>query len=105
MRYGIAVDLGGTNIKIVAVSEEGQMLERSSCETQTDSPGSWIKTIRQRIKEIENDQPESARWIGLAAPGLAARDNLSIASMQESFGDSKDSIGQTLCRPPIKCEC
>lgn len=81
MRYGIGVDLGGTNIKIVAVSEEGQVLERSTCETQTDSPGSWVETIRQRIKEIENDQAESARWIGLAAPGLAARDSLSIASM------------------------
>jgi glucokinase len=51
------------------------------CETQPDSPGSWVETIRQRIKEIENDRAESARWIGLAAPGLAARDNLSIASM------------------------
>jgi glucokinase len=81
MRYGIGVDLGGTNIKLVAVSEEGQMLERSTCETQTDSPGFWVETIRQRIKEIENNQAESARWIGLAAPGLAARDNLSIASM------------------------
>ncbi len=74
MPYGIGVDLGGTNIKIVAVSEEGQMLERSTCETQKDSPGSWVNTIRQRIKEIENDQAESARWI-------AARDNLSVASM------------------------
>lgn len=81
MRYGIGVDLGGTNIKLVAVSEEGQMLERSTCETQTDSPSFWVETIRQRIKEIENNQAESARWIGLAAPGLAARDNLSIASM------------------------
>ena len=81
MPYGIGVDLGGTNIKIVAVSEEGQMLERSTCETQTDSPGSWVETIRQRIKEIEKTRAESARWIGLAAPGLAARDNLSIASM------------------------
>jgi glucokinase len=81
MRYGIGVDLGGTNIKIVAVSEEGQMLERSTCETQTDSPGFWVETIRQKIKEIKKDQAESARWIGLAAPGLAARDNLSIASM------------------------
>jgi glucokinase len=80
MRYGIGVDLGGTNIKIVAVSEEGQMLERSTCETQT-TPGSWVETIRQRIKEIENHQAESARSIGLAAPGLAAHDNLSIASM------------------------
>ena len=81
MRYGIGVDLGGTNIKIVAVSEEGQVLERSTCETQTDSPGSWVETIRQRIKEIEKSRAVSARWIGLAAPGLAARDSLSIASM------------------------
>jgi len=81
MPYGIGVDLGGTNIKIVAVSEEGQMLERSTCETQTDSPGSWVETIRQKIKDIEKTRAESARWIGLAAPGLAARDNLSIASM------------------------
>jgi glucokinase len=81
MRYGIGVDLGGTNIKIVAVSEEGQILERSTCETQTDSPGSWVETIRQRIKEIEKTRAESARWIGLAAPGLAARDSLSVASM------------------------
>jgi len=81
MRYAIGVDLGGTNIKIGAVSEEGQMLERSTCETQTDSPSSWVETIKHRIKEIEKDLAESARWIGLAAPGLAASDNLSIASM------------------------
>jgi glucokinase len=81
MSYGIGVDLGGTNIKIVAVSEEGQILERSTYETQADSPGFWIERIRQTIKEIEETRAESARWVGLAAPGLAARDNLSIASM------------------------
>ena len=81
MSYGIGVDLGGTNIKIAAASEEGQVLERSTGETQTDAPDSWVETIRQRITEIENNQGESAHWIGLAAPGLAARDNLSIASM------------------------
>src|SRR5258708_32959999 len=81
MQYGIGVDLGGTNIKIVAVSAKGQILERSTCETQTDAPHSWIETIRQRIKEIEGAQTERAFWIGLAAPGLAACDNRSIASM------------------------
>ena len=45
MRYGIGVDLGGTNIKIVAVSAEGQMLESSTCETQTDSPLSWVESV------------------------------------------------------------
>ncbi len=81
MPYGTGVDLGGTNIKTVAVSGEGQVLERSSGPTPTDSPASWIEVIRQRIKEIENVCGEAARWIGLAAPGLAARDNFSIASM------------------------
>jgi glucokinase len=81
MRYAIGIDLGGTNIKIIAASEAGQILERSTCETQTDSPASWVEAIRQRIKEIENARSESADWIGLAAPGLAAPDNLSIASM------------------------
>jgi glucokinase len=81
MRYGIGVDLGGTNIKIVAASEAGQILESSTCETKADSPASWVETIKEKIKAIENGQAESASWIGLAAPGLAARDHLSIANM------------------------
>ena len=81
MCYGIGVDLGGTNIKIVAISQEGQVLDRSTCETESDSPQSWIRTIRTRIKQIELARTEEARWIGLAAPGLAAPDNLSVASM------------------------
>lgn len=80
MPYGIGIDLGGTNIKIVAVSEEGDVLDRSTCETEADAPVSWVETIRDRITEIEQTR-EPARWIGLAAPGLAARDSLSIASM------------------------
>jgi glucokinase len=81
MRYGIGIDLGGTNIKIIAVSGAGQILESSTCETQTDSPESWIETIKQKIKAIATSQGETESWIGLAAPGLAASDNLAIASM------------------------
>jgi glucokinase len=81
MRYGIGVDLGGTNIKIVSVSQDGDVLDRSTCETQADSPASWVETIRQRIREIEETRSEPAGWIGLAAPGLAARDSRSITNM------------------------
>jgi len=79
--YGIGIDLGGTNIKVVAASQAGEVLERSTCETRADSPESWVEIIRHRIQEIEKTQAESARWIGLAAPGLASRDSLSIVSM------------------------
>jgi len=81
MPYGIGIDLGGTNIKVVAASDTGEVLERSTCETETDSPKSWVETIRHRIHEIEETRSESADWIGLAAPGLASRDSLSIVSM------------------------
>jgi len=81
MAYGIGIDLGGTNIKIVAATEAGDALERSSHETPVDSPKLWVETIRQRIGEIEERRAESARWIGLAAPGLASPNSLSIASM------------------------
>jgi len=81
MSYGIGIDLGGTVIKILAISEDGQILDRSSSDTASDSPSSWIQTIRNRIKQIQETQKGPAKWIGLAAPGLAARDNLSIASM------------------------
>ena len=76
MNYAIGVDLGGTNIKVAVVSEDGQILDRSSCET---ADGSWAETIKQAISKHEDGRGEKARWIGLAAPGLAAANELSIA--------------------------
>jgi glucokinase len=81
MRYGIGIDLGGTNIKTSSVSEAGQTLERASHETEADSPTSWIEIIKRSIREFEESRGEQASWIGLAAPGLADKDNLAIANM------------------------
>ena len=82
MSYAIGVDLGGTNIKIAVVSHDGQVLEYSTCKTADDAAGSWAETIKQKIGEVRNQRGEPASHIGLAAPGLAARDGLSIANMQ-----------------------
>jgi len=82
MSYSIGVDLGGKNIKVSVVSEDGQILQQSTCETADDATASWAERIKQKIRELENDQGQPARWIGLAAPGLAARDALSIGNMQ-----------------------
>jgi glucokinase len=82
MSYAIGVDLGGTNIKVAVVSEDGEVLDRSAAETGDDATGSWAETIKRKISELENRRGQPARWIGLAAPGLAAHDGLSIANMQ-----------------------
>jgi glucokinase len=81
MSYSIGVDLGGTNIKIVVISNDGDVLEYLTCDT-ADSEGSWAQTIRQNIESIEKQRGQSPCHIGLAAPGLAAKDGRSIAYMQ-----------------------
>src|SRR5437773_7880137 len=82
MSYAIGVDLGGTNIKVAVISEDGEMLEWSTGETADDATGSWAQMVREKIRELESHRREPAHWLGLAAPGLAARDGLSIANMQ-----------------------
>jgi glucokinase len=83
MSYAIGVDLGGTNIKVAVVSEDGRILSSSTCETVNETRPSWAHTIKETIGLLENEQGEPATWIGLAAPGLPAPDELSIANMPE----------------------
>src|ERR1044071_5890403 len=81
MSYSIGVDLGGTNIKIVVISNDGDVLEYLTCDT-ADSEGSWAQTIKQNLELIQKQRGQSPCHIGLAAPGLAAKDGRSIAYMQ-----------------------
>ena len=81
MSYSIGVDLGGTNIKIVVLSNDGNELEYLTCDT-ADAAGSWAQTIKQNVDEIQNQRGQAPCHIGLAAPGLAASDGRSIAYMQ-----------------------
>jgi len=79
--YSVGVDLGGTNIKIVVVSNDGELLEYMTCDT-ADAEGSWASTIKQNLDRIRHERKATPGHIGIAAPGLAASDGRSIAHMQ-----------------------
>jgi glucokinase len=81
MSYSIGVDLGGTNIKIVVIANDGNVLEYLTCDT-ADAEGSWAQTIKHQLESIQDQRGASPCHIGLAAPGLAAKDGRSIAYMQ-----------------------
>ncbi|HLV79300.1 MAG TPA: ROK family protein [Chthonomonadaceae bacterium] len=81
MSYVIGIDVGGTNIKTVAVSITGALLFQRREPTEEDRID-WAERIRQQIKRIESQQNGPAAYIGLAAPGLAAPDGRCIAWMQ-----------------------
>ena len=81
MNYSVGVDLGGTNIKIVAVSSAGELLEYVTCDT-ADADGSWANTIKENLHRIQQDRNAMPCHVGIAAPGLAASDGRSIVHMK-----------------------
>jgi len=78
--YCVGIDLGGTNIKAVAVTHQGDVLGR---ESRITNPGSasvdcWVDTIRDMISGFEEIQGKRATHVGLATPGIIALDSRSV---------------------------
>jgi glucokinase len=99
MSYSIGVDLGGTNIKIVVIGNDGTVLEYLTCDT-ADAEGSWAHTIKQNIHLIQKQRGQSPCHIGLAAPGLAAKDGRSIAYMQGRLEGLQGLVWQEVLESP-----
>jgi glucokinase len=89
--YSVGVDLGGTNIKIVVVTNEGELLEYLTCDT-ADAEGSWAQTIKQNLERIQHDRKAAPCHVGIASPGLAAADGRSIAHMQGRLNGLQDFV-------------
>src|ERR1044072_5660041 len=100
MSYSIGIDLGGTNIKIVVISTDGNVLEYLTCDT-ADSEGSWAQTIKQNVDQIQDRRGQSPCHIGLAAPGLAAGDGRSIAYMQGRLAGLQGFVWQEFLESPV----
>jgi glucokinase len=70
--YGIGVDVGGTNVKLAVATRAGEILDR-----QTFATTDWAGGVRDAISAVEAARGP-AETIGVAAPGIAARDHSSI---------------------------
>ncbi len=81
MDYAIGIDLGGTNVKAVAVSAEGEVLEHSTCEVEDETAGALAQIIWQQIALFERKCGGRASCTGIASPGQQAPDGLSMASV------------------------
>lgn len=83
MSWALGIDLGGTNVKAVAVTPAGELLHRVTKGTvdvttgQIDWEGLGRDTLRD-FRHLPGGKPDS---IGVCAPGLVASDRRSIAHM------------------------
>lgn len=92
MRYAIGVDLGGTNFKAVAVSEEGEVLDQTRGESRAGDEALAAERIRDAVGELETRRAERASWIGIGAPGLAAEDGRSISWLEGRLAGLQDLV-------------
>lgn len=76
----IGIDLGGTRIKTVTLEESGKVLDQNQVET-SDTQSNWAETVREGLVAAEDKLGKPADAVGIAAPGLAAKDGRSIAFM------------------------
>ena len=106
MRYAIGIDLGGTHIKAASVSGSGDILDRATGETRDRAaPGAWVETIRGLRAQIELRRRAPAAGIGVAAPGLAAADGRSIASIPGRLAGLQGLDWATVSRARIESAC
>src|SRR5215831_19206867 len=83
MKYAIGLDLGGTNIKGLAVTPTGKVLAEHTTPTGDGEERRWVGNVGNVLVQLKTIVKCEPYVIGLAAPGLAAQDQGSIAFMPE----------------------
>src|SRR4030095_1278274 len=79
--YASGIDVGGTNIKALAVTVKGEILFQANVPFDAGERMDWAKRIREIVRQAQREAGGSTTYIGLSAPGLAARNGRSIAYM------------------------
>lgn len=81
MTYLLGIDLGGSSVKAVAVTPEGETISKFNEAFDPDRRLHFSGTIRGIVERVTVEQGNAPERIGLSAPGLAAKDARSTAFM------------------------
>jgi glucokinase len=83
MNWAAGIDLGGTNVKAVAVAPDGTVLAHAARATRDGTAGAadWIAAVQATLAEFTRTLGAAPAAVGVCAPGLAATDARSIAHL------------------------
>jgi len=81
MQYALGIDLGGTNVKAIAVTAMGRVLAEASVPTGGANRRGWQNAVRSASEKIQRRLKSAPTWIGVAAPGLPTPDERCIAHL------------------------
>lgn len=98
----IGIDLGGTQIKGVAIDTSGQLIHKCLLPTHDGQAEAWKNAVKLAVHELKENVNTSEVAVGLSAPGLPNEQNTAIAFMPgrlqglENFSWF-DFLGQPAC--------
>ena len=81
MSFVLGIDLGGSSVKAVVVTPAGETLSTANTDFDPALRLDWAEKIAGLVSRFSSEQGSAPAAIGLSAPGLAAKDNRSIAVM------------------------
>lgn len=77
----IGIDLGGTRIKAVALSDEYKILEQLYIPTNDGDDKSWKQSVLTAVDTLQNKLQIKDVVVGISAPGIPNEKNSAIAYM------------------------
>lgn len=77
----LGIDIGGTHIKGVILSDEGEVLHSHHVPTLDDAEGRWRDRVRELAYTLRAMHGADIPMAGISAPGLANASNTAIAHM------------------------
>ncbi|HEX2747615.1 MAG TPA: ROK family protein [Verrucomicrobiales bacterium] len=75
------IDIGGTQIKAGAFAEDGTVVASTLTEGEALCGERWRESVREALAVLEKKCGTRIERVGIAAPGLAAKDSRSIREM------------------------
>ncbi len=84
--YAAGIDLGGSSVKSVAVTEDGTLLEQRNVPFEPEVHMDWGTKIRELIADYSQTLGSAPAHAAVSAPGLAATDYSAIINMPGRLG-------------------
>jgi glucokinase len=96
-KYAIGVDLGGTNIKLGIVSEQGKIIKKTSVETKAEGgPDSVAAQIIYGINILLHKNKIKINGIGIGSPGIVSYKKGTVENPPNFPGWKKVNLGKII---------
>ena len=96
-KYAVGVDLGGTNIKIGLVTQNGKIIKQVSVPTEaTKGPKAVIENIKKGIYLLINNEKIVFEGIGIGCPGTVNPEKGTVQNPPNLPGWNKVNVGKAV---------